>query len=378
MSRPSPRSYPPSVALAAGGVFLLCFALVHTWFWLHEPIVDWPTYRLYGEAIRHGHVPYRAFAVEYPPLALPVFLVPVVAGDYAAAFAWLMAACGLATCAVVAAVRPPAAFFVAVSPVLAGSLYLSRFDQWPALLTVSALALLLAERDAWGWGFLGAAVAAKLWPAVIVPLALVWTVRRGRTNAVWAGVAVVAVSFLPFALLAPHGLWHSVAGQGSRPLQIESLGAALLTTFAHPLVITTHGSQNIAAHHTLSAIFGVVQLVALAVVWFAFARGPASSERLVRYSAAAVCAFVAFGKVLSPQFLLWLVPLVPLVRGRRGVLAAALLAAAMLVTQIWFPSRYFRYVEQFHLAGVVLVRDLLLVALLGVLLWPLRAESNPV
>ena len=51
-------------------------------------------------------------------------------------------------------------------------------------------------------------------------------------------------------------------------------------------------------------------------------------------------AFVALGKVLSPQFLIWLVPLVPLVRGRRGLAAAAMLGAAMLLTQAWFPDRY--------------------------------------
>ena len=49
---------------------------------------------------------------------------------------------------------------------------------------------------------------------------------------------------------------------------------------------------------------------------------------------------MAFGKVLSPQFLIWLIPVVPLVAGRRGLTASLLLAAALVVTQLWFPYRY--------------------------------------
>ena len=84
-------------AFAAAGLFLACWALVHTWFWRHGQLVDWPTYRRYGTAIvDHGRVPYRDFAVEYPPGALPVFVVPAPFADYASAFGWLMAACGVA------------------------------------------------------------------------------------------------------------------------------------------------------------------------------------------------------------------------------------------------------------------------------------------
>jgi hypothetical protein len=61
---------------------------------------------------------------------------------------------------------------------------------------------------------------------------------------------------------------------------------------------------------------------------------------------------------------------VPLVRGRRGVAAGALLTAALLLTQVWFPRRYFAYAFSFHLAGVVLARDLVLVALAAVLALP--------
>jgi hypothetical protein len=95
-------------------------------------------------------------------------------------------------------------------------------------------------------------------------------------------------------------------------------------------------------------------------------------ERLVRYSAAAVVAFVAFGKVLSPQFLIWLVPLVVLVGGRRGLVAGALLAVALVATQLWFPFRYWDWALTLEgdVSWLVLVRDLLLVGLLAVLVAP--------
>jgi hypothetical protein len=116
----------------------------------------------------------------------------------------------------------------------------------------------------------------------------------------------------------------------------------------------------------------ILQAGALIATWVWFARGPATRERLVRAAAAAVCAFVAFGKVLSPQFLIWLVPLVPLVRGRRGVLAAALLAVALVLTQLWFPYRYWELALHFGTfpSWLVLLRDLALVALFAVLILP--------
>jgi uncharacterized membrane protein len=368
----TPRSR-PELAAAACGLFLFCWGLVHLDLWSRHQIVDWPTYERYGDAILHqGLVPYRDFAVEYPPGALLMFLLPVAFGDYASAFAWQMAACGVALVAVVAAIRVEASFYVALAPVLTGSLILSRFDLWPALLTVSALAALLYERHRLAWGFLGAAFAAKLWPFVVVPLALVRSYRAGRARAVLVGIAVAAIAFVPFAVLAPRGVWHSLSGQGSRPLQIESLGASLFTTFGHPHVITTHGSQNVAGHGTVGAVVALAQAAVLVALWVAFARGPATDARLLRYTAACVCAFVALGKVLSPQFLIWLIPLVPLVRGRRGLLATAILTAALLLTQVWFPGKYFDYVDFFHDAGVVLARNLTLVALLVVLAWPDR------
>jgi hypothetical protein len=146
---------------------------------------------------------------------------------------------------------------------------------------------------------------------------------------------------------------------------------------------SSHGSQNLAGSgpDTLAVVQTVLQATALIVTWVWFAHGPVTRERLVRASAAAVCGFVAFSKVLSPQFLIWLVPLVPLVRGRRGLAASALLAVALVLTQLWFPFRYWDLVLHFRTfpSWLVLLRDVTLVALFAVLSWPFgpRPRESP-
>ena len=62
--------------------------------------------------------------------------------------------------------------------------------------------------------------------------------------------------------------------------------------------------------------------------------GPGRRRAQVTAWAAAISAFVVFGKVLSPQYLTWLVPLVPLAAGRRGGCAAIVFFAVLAITQL--------------------------------------------
>lgn len=390
--------------LAAATVFVGGWGLLHVGFWRRDQVVDIPVYFRYGEAIAHGKVPYRDFTPEYPPLALPVFAVPaLVSSDldgYRAAFEPLMAACGVALLAFVAmagtalgddAGRLRASLaFVALFPLALGTVVLTRFDLWPAALTAASLAALLRGRDRLGLAVLALGTAAKLYPGVLLPLALAWTWRRRGRREALAGLAVyagvLAVCFLPFAALAPGGVAHSLSRQLGRPLQIESLGAGFLLAAhqAFGLGITmrsSFGSQNLAGAlpDALAALQSALQAGVILWLWWRFARGPAEPARLARFAAATVVAFVALGKVLSPQFLIWLVPLVALVRGRRGLRAAALLGAALVVTQVWFPFRYWELAKHFDplASWLVPVRDLLLVAVLVELARPLRRRAAP-
>jgi len=388
-----------AAAFAAIALLIGSWTLLHVGFYKHKQLIDTPVYQRYGNAIADGKVPYRDFEVEYPPGALPVFALPGLAEPgrdqnvstgFRRSFESLMWLCGAAALAAMAVVLRTlrrgtvsvwaVLCFAAIAPLLLGSVILSRFDLWPVALVAAALAALVSGRLRLGHALLGLGVTAKLYPIVFVPLgvAFVWK-RAGRREALTClalALAVVAAVFAPFVILSPGGVWQSLSVQLTRPLQVESLGSALLLVGHHVFGLgvtgdTSHGSQNLAgnAAEWLAVVSTVLQAGALVWIWAAFARGRGDAEALVRSTAAALCAFIAFGKVLSPQFLIWLIPIVPLVRGRRGLGASALLGVALLLTQIWFPSRYFRLSLNFEagLSWVLLARDLTLVALVAVL-----------
>ncbi len=366
-----------ALAAALGAACLLvAWGLLHVGFYDRNQIVDTPRYQSWGEDVLDGKVPYRDFAVEYPPGALPAFVLPALAAhvDYRPWFEALMWGCGAAAIAFIALALAAvgagdtrlyaATAFAGLAPLSLGSVVLTRFDLWPAALTAGALAALVSGRNRLGLGVLALAVAAKVYPAVLLPLALVYTSRRrgGREAAVGLAVfaAVLGAVLLPFAVLAPDGLRQSLERQVTRPLQIESLGSAALLA-AHqvgayvPHVVTTFGSQNLdgGLPDAVATIQTALQAVAVFAVWALFIRGRSGPESLLASSAAAVAAFVAFGKVLSPQFLIWLVPLVPLVAGEAGLVAAALLASALFLTQVWFPYRYWHVVALFALLASI-------------------------
>lgn len=389
---------------AAAAVFLVSLTVLHWGFYQHNLILDTVEYHRYGNAMLDGQVPYRDFGVEYPPGALPAFAAPAIGHEgfslYNRLFQILMALCGVgALAAMTLALRSLAASaermaaalaFAALAPLVLGSVILYRYDLWPAALAVGGLAAVLAGRERLGFASLGLGIAAKVFPAVLLPPAFAYVWRtRGRREALLclgAAVGVVAVLVLPFLALAPDGLWDSIVRQATRPLQIESLASGVLLV-AHQvggLAITmdsSRGSQNLAGSlpDALGTASSVLLVLSLVGIWAAAARGPATPERLVRFSAASVVAFVALGKVLSPQFLIWLIPLVPLVRGRRGLAASSLLGLALLLTQLWFPIRYWDLALSFAAfpSWLVLARDLTLVALLAVLLAPMGPEREP-
>ena len=389
------RSQVALVALAGVALFVIAWLALHAGHYDDVTITDTGVYEEYGDRMLDGEVPYRDFPLEYPPGALPAFALPSLAGEgrYDVWFDVLMLLCGAAAVALVAmtlgALRAsPAALaagvgLTAFAPLLLGPVPLTRYDLWPAALLAGALAALALGRPRLGLGVLGLAVAAKAYPLVVLPLALlhVWRARGRREALVGLGVFAGALALVvgPFAVAGWDGLVDSVTRQSGRPLQLESLGAGVLLA-AHRLglyeavVETSHGSQNLVGSlpDALATAATAAQALVVVLVWILFARSRRDPAALAIASAAAVTGFVAFGKVLSPQFMIWLLPLVPLVALRGSVVAPLLFGAALVATQAWFPARYWNVVALEPVAWLVLVRDVLLVALFAALVLLIR------
>jgi len=121
----------------------------------------------------------------------------------------------------------------------------------------------------------------------------------------------------------------------------------------------------------LATLLTVLVLVATAAAWQLLRDGPVDRDRTLRAVAATAVGFVAFAKVLSPQYLLFLVPLVPLVD---SVAAWAILLLTLALTQVWarFPEPFLQITHFGAVIWAALARNLVLIALYALLLRGLR------
>jgi hypothetical protein len=363
------------------GLALSAAALVAVWLLStnHGPFSDARVNDLYvysvaKELLTSGNVPYRDWDFEYPPLAL----IPIgLAGGSAITLSLLMLACALGCQAAAWALGGPAAGWAMVAlPPLAGALVRTHFDLFPTALTLAALVALVRARPTLGFVLLGLGTMAKLWPAAVALVALAWLVgageRRVDRRGLTAFVVVVLALGVPFAIAGgfPSAM---VRFHLDRPVQIESTPASVLELVGGSRVTGAPlrpdrfksngldgGAAGVVGALSLLALVGAAAGVA---VLTARRRGPPA---LLLGAFAVTLAFVAFGKVLSPQYLCWLLPLAAVGWTQGARAGAALTAAAALVTQLWFPVHYFDVVFQHGWAvTAVAVRNALLLAALA-------------
>jgi hypothetical protein len=383
---------------ARGGALLALALLLSGWAltlwvapWSDERVNDLFVYRTFAEPVLNGGLPYRDVAFEYPPLAAPAIALPAVAGGGEETFRWAFALWTLAGAAAVvllcgALARASggdarrALLAAALMPLLLGALVRTHFDLFPVALLLAGLLLLVRERPRAGLAVLGLGAMAKAFPLLAVPVAVVWLIARGRRREAWQGaltcVTLIAVIAGAAAAVSPGGAADAVRYHLDRPVQIESSPALVLlgldvagageatSVASHRSDGLLHPAADAITSLFVTALFAFVALVCAAVAG-------RSARELVVAALAACAAFALFGKVLSPQFLVWIVPLGALAFAWRLHALAAAAALAAVLTQIEFPAHYFDVVAREPLPlALVTARN---VALLAVLVLSVRA-----
>jgi hypothetical protein len=379
--------------LAAGWALTLWVAP-----WSDQSVNDLFVYRVFAEPILDGALPYRDFAFEYPPLAAPLIALPGLLGTGEESFRWAFAIWTLAGGAAVVLLcgalaratggSPPRALFAAgLMPLLCGAMVRTHFDVFPVAILLGGLLLLCLDRPRAGLAVLGLGAMTKLFPLVAVPVALAWLVARGQRREAWQGALACAATIAVVALVAvavsPDGTADAVRYHLDRPVQIESSPAMVVlgldaVGIGDAVSVKSHRSDGV-LHDAADAVSSLMAGMLVGLVALLAARSGRTPRELVLASLAGAIAFAVFGKVLSPQFVVWALPLGALAVAWRNYALTAAVATAAVLTQIEFPAHYFDVVarEPAALTLVALRNAALLAALVLAMreLQPRRQEQ---
>jgi len=371
----------------------------------HNVIGDVNYYRLSLDQLGRLHV--AGMLVEYPVPALLLLWLPFALLDavghlglYVAAVAVLAVLTDLAFMIALVGSRRWARRrrfagitaaewgWLAAVPALGATTY-ARFDLAPGILVGLAL-LFVVHRPVLAAGFGALATGVKYWPAIVLPALA--APRSGRRAVVVAAAVVGGVlALLSLALGGWHRLWTPFDYQDVRGLQIESVAAT------PAMLAWGHGASGYAVGYTewkaydvtgplaepllhVATVASLVTLV-LALLWWTLAwrklgRGEDSAEPLVWLVLATVGCFMATNKVLSPQYLLWLLPAAAaglvLLHGRAARVLAGwtlLLLLTTVLTHELYPRQYGYLLGRFdgtdRVVDLLALRNLVLLVLVG-------------
>jgi len=356
------------------GAFMLGFALltvVFLIFTFYPPLFDPLTgdvknFHTYILAIGEEKVPYRDFVVEYPPFSLLFIILPALASNlvspsltnYSIAFqmqSFILAA------ALMPVVRnlllsfypTPSnykwrmAFFGVMLPII--SLYIfRRFDIAPALLVALAFYLLYQQRPGWAGICLGLATTTKLYPFLVLPFLFLYFVRNRGEWKLFLRLGIsyliaIIVSVLPFALFSFSGLVESLKYQTERGLQIESFFASIIwigNQFGLVEVFRTVDHKSTGYFSSWNAWLlptSTILLVSGLLGLFVYSWWVSNPRRftltrqwLLLATFLAISWFIIANKVISPQYMVWLLPFLPFLRHWMAWLGGLIIALGTL------------------------------------------------
>ena len=345
-------------------------------------------YRTFAAPVLDGGLPYRDVAFEYPPLAAPAIALPGLAGTGEDAFRWAFAVWTLAAArrAVVllcgalrrgahaAATAPPgdARRRGHAAPLRRASAHPLRPVPGRARPRRRSCCSCATGRGP-ASPCSALAVMTKAFPIVVAPVALAWLLARGRRRDALAGRARVRGGDggdrgRRRRRVAGRGARRgratsSTARSRSRARRHSWCSAWMRVGAGHAASVKSFRSDGLLhpASDAVTSLFltALVVLVALLCVTSGAPQAGAGRDRGSARAGAgepgrACAGSPLLGKVLSPQFVIWVLPLGALAFAWRMYALAAAVALVAVLTQVEFPAHYFDVVAREPLAiGVV-------------------------
>jgi hypothetical protein len=338
----------------------------------------------FQQIVDHHGTPYRDYDVEYPPgsvLVLEGIAAPDVVGTHQRVVLLGLVA-DLAVAGILLAAWGPEAALVwlVIGTVSLPAGYL-RLDLLAVAAAIGGLALAHRERPGWAGAAVALGFAMKTWPAALIPA--LWATGRRRA-AIWSTALVGAVSAAWVAFAGLDGIRQVTGFRGATGWHVESTPGLLSGLLSGDHTTLEQGSWRLG--HTTGAVrallLAVLAAAAIALVVAAARRGRvAAAGPLGSAGAAWVAGLRVAAPLLSPQYLLWLVPFgaVALVEGDRRT--AGLVAAAAVLTALVIDGFSPSGVDAVLPEVLLVVRNLLLaaVAVSGIAATAgARAEPEPV
>ncbi|WP_197371268.1 glycosyltransferase 87 family protein [Streptomyces clavuligerus] len=303
-------------------------------------------YRGWYETLRSGSFPVGDVTWQYPPGAGPVLLAPAVLPflDYAAAFFVLVFLCdGVVQALLGYAGRRPGGsvrgvwVWVVGVPLLGPTAY-ARYDLMVTAVAVAALVLGAGRPGVLG-ALAGLGALLKVWP-----LLLLTGVERGRATRLALGAAAAVAAGVALPLLALPGGWAFLTAQRDRGTEIESLGGLVFHGARYlgwdGRVLLHYGSVEFLGPGVPLVSALALGLAGAALGWLLLWRRRARAWPVEDAAFAAVLLFTTTSRVISPQYMLWLVGLAAMclcAGASRMGRAAGLVLVATGVTVLEFP-----------------------------------------
>ncbi|MFJ5680943.1 glycosyltransferase 87 family protein [Streptomyces sp. NPDC093097] len=311
-------------------------------------------YQGWAEVLRTGTFPLDDVTWQYPPAAaLPVLapgLLPFL--PYATAFFALMLVVDAAALALLlrAGRRPghrrTGAWVWIAGVALLGPTAYARYDLLVAAVAAAAL-LAAARRPRTAGALIACGALLKVWPVLLLAGA---PLRGRRARALWWSAAGWGAGLLLAAVVAVPGALCFVGFQRDRGTEVESLGALVLHLARHagwPGEVQLHyGSLEFLGPGVPLVSALALALSGAALAWLVHWRlrtAEFTAATLADAAFTAVLLFTTTSRVISPQYLLWLVGTAAVcltVRAGRQGLPAVLVLLATGVTLLEFPIHF--------------------------------------